>query len=101
MAGQRIGVVHPGQMGSVVAVSARNSSNEVFWVSEGRSAATRQRASDAGFEDAGTLAKLCDLCPVIISICPPEFAEQIAGQVARLSFRATYVDANAISPQRV
>ncbi len=88
-------------MGIVVAISARNSGNEVFWVSEGRSAATRQRASDAGFEDAGTLAKLCDLCAVIISVCPPEFAEEIGEQVARLSFRGTYVDANAISPQRV
>jgi 3-hydroxyisobutyrate dehydrogenase-like beta-hydroxyacid dehydrogenase len=101
MAGQRIGIVHPGQMGIVVAVSAHNSGNEVFWVSEGRSAATRERASNAGFEDAATLAKLCDLCPVIVSVCPPEFAEQMAEQVARHSYPGTYVDANAISPERV
>jgi 3-hydroxyisobutyrate dehydrogenase-like beta-hydroxyacid dehydrogenase len=100
MSAQRIGIVHPGQMGIVVAVSAANSGNEVFWVSEGRSAASRDRAGGAGLRDAGTLAKLCELCPVIISVCPPEFAEEIAEQVARCSYRGTYVDANAISPDR-
>ncbi len=100
MAGQRIGIVHPGQMGIVVAVSAANSGNEVFWASDDRSVATRERASQAGLRDAGTVAKLCEHCPVIISVCPPEFAEEIAGQVARYSYRGTYVDANAISPDR-
>jgi 3-hydroxyisobutyrate dehydrogenase-like beta-hydroxyacid dehydrogenase len=100
MAGQRIGIVHPGQMGIVVAVSAQNSGNEVFWASEGRGAATRERASQAGLRDAETLAKLCELCPVIVSVCPPEFAEEIAEHVARQSFQGTYVDANAIAPAR-
>jgi 3-hydroxyisobutyrate dehydrogenase-like beta-hydroxyacid dehydrogenase len=101
MAAQRIGILHPGQMGIVVAVSARNSGNEVFFASEGRSAATLERASDAGLEDAVTLSKLCELCPVILSVCPPESAEAIAEQVAHCSYRGTYVDANAISPERV
>lgn len=100
MAGQRIGILHPGQMGSVVAASACHSGNEVFWVSEGRSADTRTRAFDAGLHDAGTLAKLCEVCPMIVSVCPPEFAEQIANEVAQHSYRGTYVDANAISPER-
>ena len=52
MSSQRIGIVHPGQMGIVVAVSARNSGNEVFWVSENRSASTQKRASEAGLRDA-------------------------------------------------
>jgi len=100
MTGQRIGILHPGQMGIVVAVSARNSGNEVYWVSEQRGAATQKRASDAGLRDAVTLSKLCDLCPVIVSVCPPEFADEIAEQVAERSYRGTYVDANAISPER-
>ena len=100
MAGQRIGILHPGQMGIVVAVSAQNSGNEVFWVSENRGSATWERASQAGLHDAGTPAKLCELCPVIVSVCPPEFAEEIAEQVARHSYQGTYVDANAISPDR-
>ncbi len=87
-------------MGIVVAVSARNSGNEVFWVSEHRSASTQKRASEAGLQDAQTLAELCRLCPVIVSVCPPEFAGEIAEQVARHSYQGTYVDANAISPER-
>lgn len=100
MTSQRIGIVHPGQMGIVVAASAQNSGNEVLWASEGRSPATRERADRAGLHDAGTLAKLCELCPVIVSVCPPEFAEEIAEQVARRSYQGTYVDANAIAPER-
>jgi 3-hydroxyisobutyrate dehydrogenase-like beta-hydroxyacid dehydrogenase len=88
-------------MGITVAVSARNSGNTVLWVSDGRSADTRKRASDAGLEDAGTIAKLCELCPVIVSVCPPEYAEQLADLVAGRSYRGTYIDANAISPERV
>ncbi len=87
-------------MGIVVAVSAQNGGNEVFWASENRGPATRERASRAGLGDAGTLANLCELCPVIVSVCPPEFAEEIAEQVARHSYQGTYVDANAISPDR-
>jgi 3-hydroxyisobutyrate dehydrogenase-like beta-hydroxyacid dehydrogenase len=100
MAGGRIGILHPGQMGIVVAVSAQNSGNEVLWASEGRSAATRERASQAGLRDAGTLTKLCELCPTIVSVCPPEFAEEIAEQVVQRSYQGTYVDANAIAPAR-
>ena len=100
MTGQRVGILHPGQMGTVVAVSAKNSGNEVYWVSEGRSAATRQRAGQAGVDDAGTLGRLCELCPVLVSVCPPEFAEDLAEQVAQHSYRGTFVDANAISPER-
>src|SRR5579862_4014395 len=100
MTSQRIGILHPGQMGIVVASSAQNSGNEVFWASEKRSADSRERAAQAGLCDAGTLAKLCELCPIIISVCPPEFAEEIAGQAAATPFRGTYVDANAISPDR-
>jgi 3-hydroxyisobutyrate dehydrogenase-like beta-hydroxyacid dehydrogenase len=100
MAAQRIGILHPGQMGIVVAVSAQNSGNEVFWASEQRGAATRKRATEAGLRDAATLAELCKLCPVIVSVCPPESAEQMAEQIAQCSYAGTYVDANAISVDR-
>jgi 3-hydroxyisobutyrate dehydrogenase-like beta-hydroxyacid dehydrogenase len=100
MTAQRIGILHPGQMGIVVAISARNSGHEVFWASEGRSATTRERAVGAGLQDAVTVEKLCEVCPVIVSVCPPEFAEEIAGRVAHCSRASTYVDANAISPER-
>lgn len=97
---QRIGILHPGEMGITVAITARNSGSDVFWVSAGRSTATAKRAADAGLQDAGTVAKLCEICPVIVSVCPPEFAEQVAEQVAGSGYRGLFVDANAIAPER-
>lgn len=100
MASRRIGILHPGQMGIVVARTARNGGSEVFWASQGRSTATRTRAVDAGLQDAGTVAKLCEVCSIVVSVCPPENAEQMADQVCECSYRGIYVDANAISPER-
>jgi 3-hydroxyisobutyrate dehydrogenase-like beta-hydroxyacid dehydrogenase len=94
----RIGILHPGEMGSAVAATVRNSGHEVCWVSEGRSHRSRARAESAGFTDAGTLAHLCETCPVLLSVCPPEFAADLADQVLACGFRGTYLDANAISP---
>src|SRR5580700_7915812 len=94
-----IGVLHPGTMGVSIAASARKGGNEVYWASEGRSEHTRERARGAGLKDAETLQKLCDTCSIIVSVCPPEFAERVADQVLACSFRGVYVDANPISPQ--
>ena len=85
-------------MGSAVAATIRNSGHAVSWVSEGRSHLTRARAESAGLIDAGTLANLCETCPVIFSVCPPEFAADLAAQVLSHQFHGTYLDANAISP---
>jgi 3-hydroxyisobutyrate dehydrogenase-like beta-hydroxyacid dehydrogenase len=94
----RIGILHPGEMGSAVAATVRNSGHEICWVSEGRSHRSRARAESAGFSDAATLAHLCETCPIILSVCPPEFAADLANQVLAHGFRGTYLDANAISP---
>ena len=85
-------------MGSAVAATVGNTGHEVWWVSEGRSHRSRERAESAGLTDAGTLAHLCETCPVILSVCPPEFAADLADQVLAQGFRGTYLDANAISP---
>jgi len=98
MIAERVGILHPGEMGSAVAATVRNSGREVCWVSEGRSHRSRARAECAGFTDASTLAHLCKICPVIISVCPPEFAADLANQVLAAGFRGTYLDANAVSP---
>ncbi|HSP66150.1 MAG TPA: DUF1932 domain-containing protein [Bryobacteraceae bacterium] len=95
---QRIGILHPGEMGSAVAATMRNGGHEVCWVAQGRSHLTRARAESAGLTDAVTLANLCRTCPVIVSVCPPEFADQVAAEVLEQGFRGTYLDANAISP---
>jgi 3-hydroxyisobutyrate dehydrogenase-like beta-hydroxyacid dehydrogenase len=97
---KKIGVLHPGNMGISVAVSAQNSGNDVYWASEGRSPQTRERAESFDLRDAGTLAKVCEICSVIISVCPPHAAEDVAQQVLAHGFTGLYLDANAISPER-
>ncbi len=96
----KIGILHPGEMGVSIAASAINSGHEVFWASENRSQKTRERAQKHGLIDAGTLAELCRICEIIFSVCPPHFAEDIAKQVVKHNFKGTYLDANAISPER-
>ena len=93
-----IGVLHPGEMGSAVGAAARASGARVLWTSAGRSGATRTRAQGDGLEDAGTLARLVTESEVILSVCPPASAADVAGEVAGLGFRRTYVDGNAVSP---
>ncbi|MEP7355197.1 MAG: DUF1932 domain-containing protein, partial [Acidobacteriota bacterium] len=93
-----VGILHPGAMGVTVAASARNSGCDVYWVSEGRGERTRSRAEQAGLLDVGSLAELCRRCQLIVSVCPPEFAEYLVDQVVELNFRGTYLDANAVAP---
>ena len=100
MTERRLGILHPGQMGISIAASAQNSGNQVHWASEERSEATRARAGEHGLTDAGTLDRLCELCPVLVSVCPPAAAEDLAQQVLALGFNGLYIDANAIAPQR-
>jgi len=71
----------------------------VLWVGQGRTQGTRQRAIAAGLTEAGSLPELLRASSVILSICPPEAARQVAQQVAAGNFQGVYVDANAISPQ--
>lgn len=95
-----IGILHPGQMGISVAASAKNSGNTVYWAGAGRSAQSRARAEEHGLLDAGTLADLCQQVSVVLSICPPHAAEDVARDVMATGFRGLYVDGNAIAPQR-
>ena len=97
----KIGILHPGAMGISVAASAKNSGHAVYWASAGRSEATKARVAKVGLMDAGTVADLCATCEVIISVCPPHAAEDVAEQVIAHGFAGLYVDANAISPARV
>jgi 3-hydroxyisobutyrate dehydrogenase-like beta-hydroxyacid dehydrogenase len=93
-----IGILHPGEMGSGVGASARAAGARVLWVSEGRGAATKKRAEADGLEDVGTLARLVREARVILSVCPPASAMDVAKQVAAQRFTGIYVDGNAIAP---
>ena len=94
---EAIGILHPGEMGAAIAAGLVRAT-EVVWAGEGRSPASRARADAAGLRDVGSLAALTDSAAVLIAVCPPNAATQVAASVALLDFAGTYVDANAISP---
>jgi 3-hydroxyisobutyrate dehydrogenase-like beta-hydroxyacid dehydrogenase len=96
-----LGILHPGTMGISIAASAQRSGCTVYWASSGRSAATQARAGQQGLVDVGTVAELCARCGLLVSVCPPHAAEAVACQVAAQGYRGLFLDANAISPQRM
>jgi 3-hydroxyisobutyrate dehydrogenase-like beta-hydroxyacid dehydrogenase len=67
-----------------------------MWASAGRGQATAARAAAAGLRDIGTAGEMVRQVDVILSICPPHAALEVARSAA--GFRGTYVDANAVSP---
>ena len=91
-----IGLLHPGDMGAAVGNCLTSRGHTVLWASEGRSAATADRAKAAGLTDAGTVASVARDADMILSVCPPHAATDVAWAVH--GFRGLYVDANAISP---
>ncbi|HEY2936696.1 MAG TPA: DUF1932 domain-containing protein [Gaiellaceae bacterium] len=88
-----VGVLHPGEMGAAVAAVARG---EVWWAPEGRSEATAARAREARLRPA-PLPELLERCEVVLSICPPHAALEVARACA--GYRGIYCDANAVSPE--
>jgi len=95
-----VGILHPGNMGTSIAASAKNSGCAVYWASDGRSEQTRARADAQGFIDKGAVQALCDSCEVILSVCPPHAAEDVADEVLGFGYQGLYLDGNAISPMR-
>jgi len=92
-----VGILHPGEMGAAIAGALRAGGETVLWASAGRSAATAERAQQVALEDAGGVAELCRRCEILVSVCPPHAALDVAR--AANGFTGIYVDANAISPQ--
>jgi 3-hydroxyisobutyrate dehydrogenase-like beta-hydroxyacid dehydrogenase len=91
-----IGLLNPGDMGAAVGSCLTSAGYTVLWASQGRSADTAERARAAGLTDAGTPRTLASRANVIISICPPHAALDVAWAVH--GFTGLYLDANAISP---
>ena len=92
----RVGVLHPGEMGASVAASLLVNGHEVGWCSAGRSQQSRDRAVDLQefkhFEDLVAWAEL------LVSVCPPAKALELAQSVHACAFEGLYLDANAIAP---
>jgi 3-hydroxyisobutyrate dehydrogenase-like beta-hydroxyacid dehydrogenase len=96
----RIGLLHPGEMGISIAASAINNGHQVYWLSKGRSDKTRARAEKFNLVEVDSIFRFCQTSEMIISICPPHVAEDVAQAVSETGFRGLYLEANAISPQR-
>jgi 3-hydroxyisobutyrate dehydrogenase-like beta-hydroxyacid dehydrogenase len=92
-----IGLLHPGEMGAAVGACLVSAGHTVLWDPSGRSPATARRADKAGLR-AASLADLADQSSVVMSVCPPAAALEVARLVAGAGFGGTYVDANAVSP---
>jgi 3-hydroxyisobutyrate dehydrogenase-like beta-hydroxyacid dehydrogenase len=91
-----VGLLHPGEMGAAVGQCLTARGHQVLWAADGRSADTAARAAAAGLTDVGSVAALAGQAEVIISVCPPHAAVDVAWAVH--GFGGLYVDANAISP---
>ncbi|MFE2175828.1 DUF1932 domain-containing protein [Kitasatospora sp. NPDC059462] len=88
-------------MGAAVAACAVSAGARVLWCPSGRSAATVRRAEQAGLEPVAELRELFHRAEVMLSLCPPAAAEDVARDVAQHGFTGIYVEGNAISPDRV
>ena len=93
-----VGVLHPGEMGAAIAVGACSAGNDVVWSTDGRSETTRRRADVAHLRPLENLAAVVELAEVLVSVCPPDSADDVARRVADCRFGGIYVDANAVSP---
>src|SRR5213080_3672925 len=96
MAELTVGLLHPGEMGAALGAVLREPGTPVLWASEGRSAETAGRAEEAGLEDAGSVDEVVRRSDVILSVCPPHAALDVARSLS--GFTGVYVDANAVSP---
>jgi 3-hydroxyisobutyrate dehydrogenase-like beta-hydroxyacid dehydrogenase len=94
--GNVVGLLHPGEMGAAIGAVLRQRGIDVLWASEGRSDETSARAKAAGLTDVESIAALAQRADVILSVCPPHAARNVASAVGE--FNGVYVDANAIAP---
>jgi len=97
MSFKTVALLHPGNMGVTIGAAAATSGARVIWVSEQRGEATRRRAAQAGLADVEKLDNALSESDLVLSVCPPHAAIDVAQQVARQKFTGVYVDANAVS----
>lgn len=97
MAKTILALLYPGNMGASIGAAAAAGGTQVLWASSGRGEATRKRAEQAGLHDVGTLADAVRQAQVVVSVCPPHAAVDVARAVAAEKFSGIYLDANAVS----
>ena len=95
----KVAVLHPGAMGASVAAAIGTAGHDVIGVAKGRSQATIDRARGAQVSFIETLEEAMSMVDVVVSICPPEAALDVARDVQETGYEGIYVDGNAVSPQ--
>jgi putative dehydrogenase len=97
----KVAIIAPGNMGAAVGRRLVEHGLEVTTPLEGRSAASRKRAEEAGMVGIG-LDEITN-ADMLLSIVPPgealALAEALAPRLAARDGRALYVDCNAVSPR--
>jgi len=91
-----VALLHPGNMGVTIGAAAASGAR-VVWASHQRSQATQERANQAGLVDVENLANAVQASDVVLAVCPPHAALDLARSVAEHNFKGIYVDANAVS----
>ena len=85
-------------MGAGIGATLVSAGHRVSWASSGRGASSARRAGAAGLFDVYSVEAMTESCDLIVSVCPPSAALDVARQVAAVGFGGTYLDANAIAP---
>lgn len=72
----------------------------MLWTAEGRSEATVRRAQAGSLTEVADLATLAEHSDVVLSVCPPHAAAEVAKRVAAIRREGLlYIDANSIAPE--
>ena len=95
----RVLILHPGAMGASIAAAVSSVGHEVIGVASGRSRATIDRAREVQLTLVETLEEAMSRVDVVLSICPPEAALDVAHEVQATGYDGIYVDGNAVSPE--
>ena len=95
-----VALLHPGDMGASVGACLTGRGIEVGWYGLERSPSSHERAKLAALKCHTSLETLIADSDVILSICPPANAADVAQLVCPHLSDKLYVDGNAISPRK-
>jgi len=102
---ETVAVVGTGDMGGAVGGALVRAGYRVVTAGEGRGAASRRLAADAGVEDVGTLEAAVAAAQLVLSIVPPAaattFAAEAVGAMRATGARPVFADCNAVAPATV
>ncbi len=93
-----VALLHPGEMGAAVGGCLARRAIRVLYAADGRSSESVARAKAAGLQDGGNVQSIVRDSQIVLSICPPHAALDVARATAAAGFKGLYVDANAIAP---